>query len=426
MNWNFHRYYTDGTNGLMGKLKLSEQENEKLKRLRQIVRQRTKDVFEDAKTIAKEVKQQNLTEEAVLYKFQGTKMRFLSEPEQKKVAHLIHELDDTARDVFINLTPRFWTQGSFQYNTLNKPFQAPQEMDIDDGTYMPMPVFETEPMIGHILLVLLVDASLKSLAAENPGWTFEEKQTCGRIKIPNENTHIDVPMYAIPKEQFLQKQVAMESMAANRGGALDEATRESYKIDSESVNLALRSGDKKWMNSDPKIVEDWFNESCRRNGSHLRKVSRFMKAWRDAQWDVGGPSSISLMAAVVKILDQVPLDYNDLSETMKVIAEHLPNEFRCGVESPDHTDDNLLFPKSGQHEPRDWAIIDKLEQLHGILKSAEEANSKAEALAIINTAFGNRVTDNTLITSASAAPALKEDPSAAKEPASISNTMVSG
>ncbi|ENA38411.1 hypothetical protein AB52_2979 [Escherichia coli 6-537-08_S1_C2] len=29
-------------------------------------------------------------------------------------------------------------------------------MDIDDGTYMPMTVFESEPRIGHTLLLLLV------------------------------------------------------------------------------------------------------------------------------------------------------------------------------------------------------------------------------------------------------------------------------
>ena len=100
-------------------------------------------------------------------------------------------------------------------------------------------------MVGHTLLILLVDASLKSLAKENPGWTFTEKQTCGRIKIPSENTHIDVPMYAIPKEQFLNKQQALESMAVNRGFAIDEATRESYEVDSELVNLALRKGERK-------------------------------------------------------------------------------------------------------------------------------------------------------------------------------------
>ena len=132
------------------------------------------------------------------------------------------------------------------------------------------------------------------------------------------------------------------------------------------------------MNSDPKIVEDWFNDSCSRNGPHLRKICRFMKAWRDAQWDVGGPSSISLMAATVNIVDGIPLNNKDFGEIMKVIAEHLPNEFRRGIQSPDHTDEKPLFPSSDEHGPREMDIVQKLENLHGILISAENANSKEE------------------------------------------------
>ncbi|MCC4820522.1 hypothetical protein LMH81_28815, partial [Vibrio lentus] len=91
-----------------------------------------------------------------------------------------------------------------------------QEMDIDDGTYLPMTIFESEPKIGHQLLTLLVDSALKSLVVENKSWEFESKRTCARIKIPTERTHIDVPMYAIPKDKFLDKQVALEAAAHNR------------------------------------------------------------------------------------------------------------------------------------------------------------------------------------------------------------------
>ncbi|MFA0108165.1 hypothetical protein AB4441_24650, partial [Vibrio splendidus] len=54
---------------------------------------------------------------------------------------------------------------------------------------------------------------------------------------------------------------------------------EYEKLDSENVNLALRDGEPgspKWMNSDPKIVEDWFEGECRRIGKHLRKICRYM------------------------------------------------------------------------------------------------------------------------------------------------------
>lgn len=432
MAWNFHEYYTNHDSGLIGKLILAENEKKQLKELRQIIRWRTKEVFEEAKVIAEEVKLQTLTLERVQTRLTSTKLMYLSKKEQHKVAQLICDMDDEAREEFLSLTPRFWTQGSFQYDTLNRPFHPGQEMDIDDGTYMPMPIFESEPKIGHSLLLLLVDSSLKSLAAENDGWIYEAKQTCGRIKIPSKKTHIDVPMYAIPKDQFIQKQTAMAKCRAKvatesifESYAMDSADT-SYNVDSEHVNLALRDGSKKWLNSDPKIVEDWFNDSCNRIGQHLRKVCRFMKAWRDAQWEVGGPSSISLMAATVNILDRVSHNPENMGETMKIIAKHLPEEFSNGVESPDSTDDKPLFPPFYEHGDRERDIIEKLSRLHGILLEAEVTESKTHALDTINVAFGKRVEDHTLIIDEKAAPAFKEVASTASAPAIISSTMVSG
>lgn len=430
MTWNFHQYYTNRNDGLMGKLVLTNEEKNNLKTLRKIIRLRTRDVFEEAKGIAKAVRKSVLTFETIQEKVSKTKIKYLSDSDQREVAKLIYEMDDDARDEFLGLTPRFWTQGSFQYDTLNRPFQPGQEMDIDDGTYMPMPIFESEPKIGHSLLVLLVDASLKSLVAENYGWKFEAKQTCGRIKIEAEKTHIDVPMYAIPKDEFVKKQVALK---ANRSlfesvscEANDSDDTNSYEVDSENVNLALREGERKWVNSDPKIVEDWFNDSCGRIGKHLRKVCRFMKAWRDAQWDVGGPSSISIMAATVNILDRVPHDPSDLGETMKIVAKNLPDEFARGVESPDDTDEKPLFPPSSEHGRREMDIMSKLECLPSILSSAESADSKSEALKKINMAFGNRVTNSDLIVLTKALPAFAQKPSSTSKPEKISSTMVSG
>lgn len=430
MTWNFHQYYTNRNDGLMGKLVLTNEEKNNLKTLRKIIRLRTRDVFEEAKGIAKAVRKSVLTFETIQEKVSKTKIKYLSDSDQREVAKLIYEMDDDARDEFLGLTPRFWTQGSFQYDTLNRPFQPGQEMDIDDGTYMPMPIFESEPKIGHSLLVLLVDASLKSLVAENYGWKFEAKQTCGRIKIEAEKTHIDVPMYAIPKDEFVKKQVALK---ANRSlfesvncEANDSDDTNSYEVDSENVNLALREGERKWVNSDPKIVEDWFNDSCGRIGKHLRKVCRFMKAWRDAQWDVGGPSSISLMAATVNILDRVSHDSSDLGETMKIVAKNLPDEFARGVESPDDTDEKPLFPPSSEHGRREMDIMSKLECLPSILSSAQSADSKSEALKKINMAFGNRVTNSDLIVLTKALPAFAQEPSSASKPEKISSTMVSG
>lgn len=432
MTWNFHRYYTDSTDGLISKLKLADEQVEVLKELRKRVRTRTKEVFAEAKELAK-ASNTMLSMESFTARVANTRLKHLSPQAQAEVALLIKNMEEATRQAFLALTPRFWTQGSFQYDTLNNPYATPpQEMDIDDGTYLPMAIFEDRPVIGHRLLLLLVDSSLKSLVDENHGWEFEAKRTCARIKIPKMNTHIDVPMYAIPADQFLLKEAAMESF---KGEARDSGeyitgsfvdNRADYELDEGCVNLAVREGEQKWIKSDPKIVDDWFNDSCRRIGPHLRKVCRFMKSWRDAQWDSNGPSSISLMAATVAILDRVPHDKGDLGATMRILANHLPDEFANGVESPDHTDEKPLFPPHHEHEARERGIMEKLSKLKEIMDQAEGALSKELALQSINEAFGRRVSKSELIVSVQSAPAFTNEPTTGNQATRISTTMASG
>lgn len=430
MTWNFHRYYSDSADGLISKLRLAEPRVVKLKGLRDLVRIRTKEVFSEAKELVKTFNA-TISLESITAQVANTRLKYLSPQAQAEAARLLKDMDDGARRAFLALTPRFWTQGSFQYDTLNNPYATPpQEMDIDDGTYLPMAIFEDRPIIGHQLLLLLVDSSLKSLVHENAGWQFEAKRTCARIKIPAENTHIDVPMYAIPEDQFLLKEAAL---IKSRGMVMDSIAgtlsleSANYELDEDCVNLALREGDQKWMKSDPKIVEDWFNDSCRRIGPHLRSICRFMKSWRDVQWEKGGgPSSISLMAATVSILDRIAHDKGDLGATMRILAKYLPDEFSNGVESPDHTDEKPLFPPRAEHGERESEIMARLSELHGILIDAQNCSSKELALESINRAFGQRVLNSDLIVGEKSAPAFANEPKRGAQAATISNTMASG
>ncbi|MDO3382397.1 CBASS cGAMP synthase [Gilvimarinus algae] len=434
MTWDFHNFFNNRKDGLVSKLLLSEAQKNELKKLRGIVRRRTKEIFEEAQSISREIGKNSLSLEMVEQKFNRTKIQYLSKAEKNRLAKLLLELSPDAKMEFDNLIPRFATQGSFQYDTLNRPYYAKQEMDIDDGTYMPMTIFKGEPRIGHTILLLLVDASLKSLESENEDWKFEAKQTCGRISIKREKTHIDVPMYAIPIEQFIQKEQAFCTMNEMRIGAISysefsdrmQEKKIDYEVDAESVNLALREGDKRWTNSDPKIVEKWFSESCARIGSQLRYIVRYMKAWRDAQWDVGGPSSICLMAACVNILNKEPCDESNMWSTIKLLAEKLPAEFENGIESPDSTDEKPLFLPKEYHGDFEKGILDKIKNLSGILNSAENAKTKDDALKIISEAFGDRVKNSEIIVSASASAAFQQDPDAESKPETISVSMKSG
>lgn len=433
MTWNFHSYYTNRDVGLIGQLILADHEKEGLKALRQIVRERTRDVFDEAKQLVKSSKQ---FDSALLFRneFKNSNFKYLPIDDQRNLSELIMELSPDLKDEFMKINPRFWTQGSFTYDTLNRPYKPTQEMDIDDGTYLPMQFFEDKPAIGHQLLLLLVDASLKSLAAERYGWSFEPKETCGRINIPAKSVHIDVPMYAIPYEKFLEKEVLLKE-AANRRFSMEMydsisvADHALYdQIETDCVNLAVRKNDAKWIKSDPKDVHLWFQDACQRTGQHLRKVCRILKAWRDAgDWQEGnGPSSISLMAAVVDILDCTTVDPKDFGLLMLTVARKLPDAFHNGVESPDENDDRPLFPPYYEHEPRHKEVMQKLEQLVKSLESAYTAYTKQDALDILNGEYGDRVQDLSLIVSQAAAPAYESAPSKAKEAAIISTSMKSG
>lgn len=433
MTWNFHRYYSDKREGLIGKLTLTQEEKSSLVALRDQVRRRTRDTFEEAKTLCRETKANGPIMENAAQRVAESSFGNLASDAQDEIAALIVKMDDHVRDAFLSLKPRFWTQGSFQYDTLNTPYQTPpQEMDIDDGTYLPMAMFEDEPIIGHRFLQLIVDCSLQSLVEENRGWEFESKKTCARIKIQGANTHIDVPMYAIPEEQFQEKELALEALrtSANRS-KLDFAdvlvsNRAEFELDSSCVNLALREGEQKWMKSDPKVVDDWFKECCDRI-SHLRKFCRFMKAWRDAQWPRGGgPSSIALMAAIVNVLNRVAVEDNDFGSAMRTLSKHLAAEFERGVESPDPSDERPLFPDAANQGPDELYVVAKLRELEKTLADAESADSNDVALERLNGAFGRRVRNPELIVKTKSASAFQEKPEKAAKATTISTSMVSG
>lgn len=431
MTWSFHNYFNDKKEGLLSHLRLSSEEKRELKGLRRQVRRRIRCVFEEAKSLLQSRHKESITQ----LSFSKSFFRYLKEHEQIEFASLINELDSEALEAFLKLEPRFMTQGSFKYGTLNRPYWTPpQEMDIDDGTYLPMAIFEGKPVIGHRLLQLLVDTSLKSLEQENPGWIFDPSlDKCGRIKVSSKHVHIDVPMYAIPVKQFEEKELAMmEALSRNQhsihANAFNfESESVDYNLDTSSVNLLVRNGEKRWIISDPKIVEDWFKSSCNRIGNHLKAICCILKAWRDANWiSGGGPSSISLMAATVKILDENPIVEDDFGSVIKLVASALPGEFRNGVESPDYTDEKPLFPSEDQHEEKHNQIILKLEEFHMALLSAEQSESKNVALDRINSVFGHRVTNAELIVSVKASAAYKQAPQVSKKPQKISESMQSG
>jgi hypothetical protein len=70
------------------------------------------------------------------------------------------------------------------------------------------------------------------------------------------------------------------------------------KYDVSKVLLAQRK--EGWKESDPRKLNLYFTDEFKSKGEQLRRLCRYMKAWRDFQWVDGGPSSIYLMVLVDK------------------------------------------------------------------------------------------------------------------------------
>ncbi len=202
--------------------------------------------------------------------------------------------------------PRFMTQGSWSYDTCNLPCQTPpQEMDWDLGIYLPVDAWEdnaVEPRHAAAAFYRMVE-QIVAPVAQAKGWTLSRKETCVRVNLTGETAHIDLPLYVAPAKEFQTIQEHVARKALGQPWALDSATLADAQQDWDDlrhISLALRDGT--WRRSDPRAVAKWFEKKRLRHPS-LRRLCRYLKAWRDHTWDSGGPSSIVLMICAAQALD---------------------------------------------------------------------------------------------------------------------------
>ncbi|MEY8198786.1 MAG: CBASS cGAMP synthase [Colwellia sp.] len=432
MKWSINSYLANESEGLISLLELTAAQKTYLRSLKDASRLRTREVFKEAKDIIRSAGFGTVDVNTLRSSIKQGELRFLSDDEQISILNLMIEMTDIQRKAFLSTSPRFWVQGSFTYNTLNQPYsKPPQQMDIDDGTYMPMDMFEDQPRLGHKLLMLLVDASVKSLANELGGIADTNKTTCSRLIIKDKDVHLDVPMYAIPLAEFEKREVAMNKSA----GTFDSVTAnealfesKSINLDPDSVYLAIR-GAEMWKKSDPKSVADWFNASVKRHGVVLRDICRYLKAWRDVQWDSNGPSSICLMKCVVDSFDSTIMpDSGDRGDYLWRVVNNLPNQLQASVESPDLLDresGHKLFPQKSMGEADCQDVIDKASELKDLLAEALDANTIKESFSLLEKLFGKRVINQSLIKSVAVGQAYVKDP-AINEKKQLQSDMRSG
>ncbi len=230
--------------------------------------------------------------------------------------------------------PKFRIQGSFAYHTVNDCQNPPaQQIDQDDGVFLPQSFVlvgnRVRPTIASAAYFKLVERALTPLCRRE-GWTLNpvRKGSCVRVEI-SERLHIDLPLYAMKDSAFEQ----LVEVAAAQNLTKSIQMRDAVDLDERiyrtlaDAEIMLAHRDEGWIESDPRKLENWFENAVKLHGTIVRELSRCFKGMRDARFN-GGLSSICIMALVVsavetiKDLDSARLDIA-LAKTARAIARQV-------------------------------------------------------------------------------------------------------
>ena len=297
------------------------------------------------------------------------------------------------------IEPRFRTQGSWSYRTcVQGAYQPPQQMDWDFGVYLPATTWENHrPRVAAKVYFALVEQLLESLC-QRKGWQLLKgqacKDTCIRVQVAAW-AHIDIPLYAAPEAKFLQiLERAINMDAASTHDAVYLAESAVYGeppdwswVDLDEIVLATRSGE--WKPSDPAAVSNWFNDRIAEHGEQLRRVWRYIKAWRDYVWpDGGGPSSVMLMIAVAQGFQPSP-KRDDLA--LEHVAAHLITALGLDIREVAIDDGSEDFNRLDARERRDACM--KAADLRNSIRDARTCtvNEKGQSIEGLRGQFGDRI-----------------------------------
>jgi hypothetical protein len=293
----------------------------------------------------------------------------------------------------VAVAPRFYTQGSFAYRTINRPAYPPrQQKDLDDGVYLPLTFVkgESRPSQAAEVYFRFIDEILQALCKAR-GWAFATRPTCARVTIAPD-AHVDVPLYAIPDREFLLLSKAVTAAFAE-DAAYDFMNARLAKIDnwealpSDQVLLAHREED--WKVSDPRAIHEWFLAAVDRYGEQLRRLSRYVKAWRDEKGtQIGSLSSICLMACVFEVYEASRgLDRRD-DRALLEVARALPKLLEGPVLNPTDRSEELCAKLSRVERQ---AAIGLASALAGDVDAAIRASEASQSIAFLRRSLGVRV-----------------------------------
>jgi hypothetical protein len=286
---------------------------------------------------------------------------------------------------------KFMTQGSFAYKTINDPAKQLQEIDLDDGMYVPVEFLDNgQPALTARGLFQFVETSLKPLVVQE-GWLgVASKDNCVRVNLWD-GAHLDIPIYSVPQDRY-QQIVEFATASFGETPFSRTAMMKNYHLPTDKIMLARNDGT--WIQSDPQKLHDWVDDRVVHYGASFRRLCRFFKGWRDHTWQKSDLSSLCLMRAVDEGLRGYTNDVGGLPSEERddvlvlEVAKRLPAILNGNVQNPVLTTSCL----------NDWDndvridIIARAEAHNaGMVAALEQTGDPEQVVLKLKRAFGDRI-----------------------------------
>ncbi|PIV64641.1 MAG: hypothetical protein CO162_00945 [bacterium (Candidatus Ratteibacteria) CG_4_9_14_3_um_filter_41_21] len=241
--------------------------------------------------------------------------------------------------------PKFYGQGSYAMSTIINPLDG--EYDIDDGIYLQnLDLNKLKWPVPETVHNWIYNA-VKGHTNENP----IDKRTCVRV-IYSGQYHVDLPIYGM-------------------------FSNVPYLAEREEAG---------WHVSDPRAVTDWFKNEVKDKGEQLRKVVRYLKAWKDNKSKLRElPSGLVLTILAVNNYEKSDRDDGSFAGTVRNIYNQMLSSSTIlnPVDSSEHLSDRIT-----ESQMENFKV-----KLSTLLSNASEAlkeDSKEKACRKWKKEFGDR------------------------------------
>lgn len=262
------------------------------------------------------------------------------------------------RDVLNSTNPEFRGQGSYAMNTLVNPIDG--RYDIDDGVYLTHLSDDraswptTTTVHGW-----LIDAT-KDSTDEPP----QDRARCVRVIYQGDPPyHIDLPVYVEEKE-----------------------VPQLFDRDRENMSEPPISP----YPSDPAAMTKWFCDKVDED-DQLRRLVRYIKAWKDYKSDKGCGVAKGLMIAILTAETFITDDRDDVALARTIDQANSRMHSSIVVSKPVTPHEDLTAGWSSEQRRR---FLEQLQQFRDLSADALEETVKSKAAKIWQKLFGDRFPDD--------------------------------